>query len=615
MNKITAPKIMLWFLGIIILILLFFMVKGTLLDKQLPKKFEEEIRHVSGFTYEIAGGASGEIDLPHHFNNLPPRTPVTLTTELVLKRNETLLLKTIYSPLRLYADDVLIYECGQEGSYPAFLLDPPTILTFLELPEKDTPQKLRFEYLSPAQRDILTIPTILAGNDLALITSFAKQNSFTFIYSLFQIFIGVVLVLVALLLKRTESSFSSFLWLGLFSTSTGIWSFAECNLTAFLIPYPSLLYILAFAGLFISTIPLLQFTLSALKLHDTLALKITLFAFIAAVTSAFTLQLFSLVGLSRSMYLFHTMISIALIVIVKTILQEYLRHRNRKALYFFIPMLILAVSVMLEVINYQFRFIQIMPLFIQVGVFLFVLSLGIIGGFYTRKAMRTAVEKNRLEFKVSLISRQLEVEKRQYGMLTKNAEAVNAQRHDLRHQLAVIRQYNDTNDNEKLRGYLDELIAKIPTEKELRLCENFAVNAVVTYYLFFAKNEGIEVTTNLVIPSVCGRVLDSDLCVIMGNIFENALEACKQMNAGSRFIHLRSRVQYDTLIITMDNSFDGLCHKNDDRFISSKSGNKGIGIASVQSVAERYDGAVRFEVKDEVFLSSVYVKMGSRVYR
>lgn len=198
----------------------------------------------------------------------------------------------------------------------------------------------------------------------------------------------------------------------------------------------------------------------------------------------------------------------------------------------------------------------------------------------------------------------------QYEQIAEKAEQVRVQRHDLRHQLAVVRGYNSSGDAEKLTAYLDELTSRIPPPDERMLCENFAVNAVALHYLSLAESKEITVSISLPIPANTSRVRESDLCVIVGNLFENAIEACARQTQGERFIRLAGNVQYETLTITMDNSFDGqTLNVREGMFFSSKREGMGVGLSSTIAVAKKYGGNARFEAQGNVFMSSVYVIM------
>lgn len=203
----------------------------------------------------------------------------------------------------------------------------------------------------------------------------------------------------------------------------------------------------------------------------------------------------------------------------------------------------------------------------------------------------------------------LELQGAQYETLTKNIEQTKAQRHDLHHQLTVIRSYSESGNNNKLIDYLDTLITEIPDWQGAGYCENSAVNAIVAHYGALAEKSGIKLSIKLAVPNHIEHISDTNLCVIFGNLLENAIEACNRMTDGEKFINLYSRLQYDTLTITMDNSFDAIFHKQGDRFLSNKRTDYGTGTASITTVAEKHGGGASFETEGTVFKASVYVRV------
>ena len=171
-----------------------------------------------------------------------------------------------------------------------------------------------------------------------------------------------------------------------------------------------------------------------------------------------------------------------------------------------------------------------------------------------------------------------------------------------------MRSYSEDASSEKLTDYIDTLIAEIPTE-QVSYCENAAVNAIVSHYAALAVKNSIELSVKLTVPEHTEQITDSSLCVIFGNLLENGIEACNRMTEGKKFIRLHSRLQYETLTITMDNSFDGAVNKQGERFVSSKRNELGTGLASVSAMAKKRGGGTSFEADGLVFLSSVYVRI------
>ncbi|HBS60944.1 MAG TPA: hypothetical protein DEA44_16985 [Firmicutes bacterium] len=586
----------------------------SLRDRLLSASYMEPVRHLSGVTMQIDGGEPEAVVLPAKLDRLAPRTPVALTAAAEVRPGDSLLIKSVFAPLRLYIDGVLAYECGQEGSYPPYMNDPPTILATVPLPDKEGTVSLRIEYLSPTQRSTLSLPPLAVGNEAALLADQFRENGFSLLFSLILIFIGLAMVLVSLTIVSRVSSGFSFLWLGLFSLSAGIWVLGECDLTAFLLPYPSLLYTMAYVGLFTVTIPFLNFGLVVLNPKSRLPFRILLVVHYVSVAAALTLQLSGLMDFTRSLYWFHIIAPLGFVVFAGCLVWEHFRYRNPAAGRFAPAVILLAASTVLEVLNYWLRLTDVLTVFFQLGALAFVIALGLVSGYYVRESVRTAAEKARLEYEMAAAARQLELQRLQYQKMAENDAAVKAQRHDLRHQLTVLREMNARGDSQKLGVYIDTLLGNIPSDKDIRLCENYAVNAVAAYYAAAARNEGIESSLQFALPGELDDTVESDLCIIVGNLLENAVEACRRMENGARFIRLNSRLEYGTLTITADNSFNGNIWEKDGVFLSSKREGEGVGLSSVAAVAKKYGGRARFEAKDGVFQASVYVRLGDDIW-
>jgi len=190
--------------------------------------------------------------------------------------------------------------------------------------------------------------------------------------------------------------------------------------------------------------------------------------------------------------------------------------------------------------------------------------------------------------------------------MAQNDELLKAQRHDLRHQLAVLRSLSG--QEEKLNAYIDTLTAKIPSG-DVKLCENYAVNAVAAYYHATAEQAGVDISISLTVPEELDGEMESDLCVVVGNLLENAVEACNRIDGGNRFICMNSQLIHGTLALAVDNSFTGKLQKRNGALLSSKRQGEGTGTSSIKAVAGKYGGDARFEDKDGVFQASVYMQI------
>lgn len=594
--------------GTIYLVLLLFLYAGTWhYDTSISTK-DVYVRKLTEVTATI-GGNKETVFLPHNFKGLTSRTPVTITREFTPKQGDCLYIKSVYAPLKVYINRSLIYEYGKENTYPKFMQDPATAVKIISIPDSEDTIQLRMEYLSPVARDVLTIHPVLLGSQTAIMKSLFSSMGFSFIFSVIQIFVGIFLLLIAVFVVSFERKGIAFFWLGLFALTTGGWAFGECNLTGLFIHNYTILYLLAFSGLFTLPIPLIYFGLIVVNFHNKKPLIWSALALGSACCVALFLQLLGIASLAKSMYLFHILVPLELCFFAGCILYEGIKYQNKSARRFFFPMAVLALFAILEVVNYQLRFTNVLSFFFQIGIIIFIFMTSMIGGIFIKNALILRVEKHRLEFEVSLMEKQVEAQKKHHKILLENTEKVKAQRHDLRHQLTVIRSLSKNKDDNTLTSYIDTLIAEIPSGHNTIYCENIAVNAIISHYATLAEKYGIELTIKLNIPEHIEQISDSNLCVILGNLFENAIEACDRMTEGHKFIRLHSRLQYETLTITMDNSFDGKYIENDGKFVSRKREEIGTGLTSVTAVAEKHGGGVRFEADRFVFLSSVYVRV------
>ena len=563
------------------------------------------VQEISGWTMETKTGIQ-EVALPSTLESSSGSFPVILTAKIPAGAGGCLYLKTVYTPVEVYADGVQIFAYGQEGTYPAFLLDPPTMVRILQLPKTGEPVTLKLRYGPSTQRSHATIYPVLLGEPDELLKYLFSRMGFSLFFSIILMALGGILGLIALFLAQFEKVGISILWLGLFSFLVGIWIFGECNLTGIFIQNPPLLYLMAFLGMFTMAVPLIRCGAVILSPHHPKLLMYTCMVLELAVAGAVFLQLLGIAALSRTMYLFHVLIPSVFLIFAGYVLLEAFYYRNRFAALFLFPVSVLAVFSILEAVNYYLHMLPVqISFFFQVGVLTFTGTMCVLCGFFVRYSFLAHAKNRQLSYELSLMEIQTEARKKQYAILSETAASIKAQRHDLRHHLAVIRRYQEQHMDQKLSEYLNALSANIPVDTEERLCENDAVDAVARYYLSMAQKTGLtSVSLALHIPSDTGQVQETDLCIIIGNLLENAVTACRGREHS--FLRMQSRIQYGIMTITMDNSCPLVCKNPDGSFRSRKTGG-GSGLASIRSAAEKYGGGARFEEREHTFCSSVYL--------
>lgn len=213
------------------------------------------------------------------------------------------------------------------------------------------------------------------------------------------------------------------------------------------------------------------------------------------------------------------------------------------------------------------------------------------------RGIQEANENARLKQNMQLLGVQAE----QYASLRRHMEETAQARHDFRHQLLVIRSLADRKDWEELRRYLDQYVEGLSQDRP-PLALNYAVDAVAGHYMERAGKSGVKLDYSLRLPEELGMP-ESEFCMVLANLLENALEACLRQKEGPRFIAVQAEEMNEYIVLIVENSFDesALRRQQDGTLLSSKRDDRGLGLASVGAIAEKYHGTLQITQKDGVF--------------
>lgn len=206
-----------------------------------------------------------------------------------------------------------------------------------------------------------------------------------------------------------------------------------------------------------------------------------------------------------------------------------------------------------------------------------------------------------------VITQQLLFQSEYYKKFGECIEETRKGEHDLRHHLNAVLGLIHQKNVVKAESYISELLGSRLSIADILHCGNDAVNAIVGYYANICKLVGIDFSIEIIVPEDL-EIDETDLCVVFGNVLENALEACRRITVGERFIKLNSQFIGNKLYIVVDNPFSGEVRFKNGVYLSQKrEAASGIGIISVMAIAEKYDGDAIFETNDQIFRVSVFL--------
>ena len=246
--------------------------------------------------------------------------------------------------------------------------------------------------------------------------------------------------------------------------------------------------------------------------------------------------------------------------------------------------------------------------FTEIGGFAIVLTLGIV---MVQEALRHYRDKLALEGKIVGIESLVEMQRGYYPVIMESVDKALRASHDLRHHVNVIRGLVSSGKQKELMEYTEKYAVESSGMSPFTFCENDVVDVILRHFAILAEREGIRFTVDAAIPETL-PIDNADLCTVISNLLENALEACAYISvSGDKSINIIIKQIKKNLTILVDNSFDGTVKMRRDAIMSRKRNNRvGIGLASVRAVAEKYGGGAEFKPdhKRRIFHSEVIMK-------
>lgn len=211
--------------------------------------------------------------------------------------------------------------------------------------------------------------------------------------------------------------------------------------------------------------------------------------------------------------------------------------------------------------------------------------------------------------KLRTTNHQLELQTIQYESLQERIMETRKANHDLRHHVAAMNSYLEKGDYESLKSYFSSFSKHLPGSSSMVYTQHSGVNMVLAYFSQVAQENGIRYDVKMDIPATL-PASDNDLTVLLGNLVENAIEACCSQNNGDRIIRICGKCSGETLLFTIDNTYDNPIKKNQSGvYLSSKHSGEGIGIESARSIAQRLGGYLELTQEEGFFCVSVVIRL------
>lgn len=181
-----------------------------------------------------------------------------------------------------------------------------------------------------------------------------------------------------------------------------------------------------------------------------------------------------------------------------------------------------------------------------------------------------------------------------------------AYKHDFHHHLQTLRGQLESGEYDRAIQYIDQLDHNIMHVDTLLKTGNVCVDAILSAKLSLARNAGIAVRVKANLPDEL-LLSDVELSIVIGNLLDNAIEACAAVPEKERFLRLYLSMKGNMLYFSMLNSSGNKQPKRGGLFASRKNGLHGFGLHRAESIIRDHGGWCKYNSEDGAFSSEFLV--------
>ena len=194
---------------------------------------------------------------------------------------------------------------------------------------------------------------------------------------------------------------------------------------------------------------------------------------------------------------------------------------------------------------------------------------------------------------------------REIASLRESERRASTYRHDLRHHMQYLAGCIENGRTEQAQAYIREVCAEIESQKVRVFCENETVNLILSAFAGRAEESGVPLRVRAEVPHFI-PVAETDLCVLLSNALENALHACQRLRQTGEpcDIELVVYEKSGKFFLQVTNTCPPGVTFEKGLPVTHEPGH-GIGVRSICSIAERYNGMYSFSEKDGRFVLRV----------
>ena len=237
------------------------------------------------------------------------------------------------------------------------------------------------------------------------------------------------------------------------------------------------------------------------------------------------------------------------------------------------------------------------------GFIIFAVFLSVLGAAVcvTAVIVRRKEEKRLGEFQDNILKKQREEVQNIY-------QTMRGLRHDYHNHMQTIKAYLAMNQVEETLAYLEHLEEDLDSIDIAIQTGNVALDAILSSKISIASKRDINVDYTAKVPDKL-QVSDVHLCAIIGNLLDNAVEACESVETGKRFIRVYIGIFRKQLYLSVSNATSAARRRSLAELATTKQGEHGLGLGRVDRIVESYNGFLNRKNEPGIFATEIMLPL------
>ena len=221
--------------------------------------------------------------------------------------------------------------------------------------------------------------------------------------------------------------------------------------------------------------------------------------------------------------------------------------------------------------------------------------------------MKKINKESQNQLRISMLELQLSEQKTMIEETGNISREIKKAEHDLRHHLLSVLGTIENGNTEAAETYLKQLLHNYETSifKYIYI-DNSAVNSILNMKISRCHANKIDIKTE--IESDFSDFSDIDICVLLANLLDNAIEASLNIDSPQITVSIRNEKNY--LCIVIRNRIENSVLEENGQLLTTKADKSkhGLGVYSISQIVDKYDGMKTYYEKNGYFVADIWLK-------